>query len=102
MTIGDPPLRARTEGALTCWPMVNSLPSRAKWLPAVSTSVLRTRSEAGGRRAGSLRLVERVCESCGREDDDLVAVRPLATSVDDGVELWCPECRARHDHEPAD
>jgi hypothetical protein len=47
--------------------------------------------------------VERVCESCGGEDDDLVAVRPLGSDAGDNrIELWCPNCRARLDHEPAD
>jgi hypothetical protein len=53
-----------------------------------------------------------VCESCAREDDDLVAVHRVYLSPDtpgpDGtpaastmvdVELWCFSCRSMYPHE---
>jgi len=50
---------------------------------------------------GIVRRVERVCERCAGEDDDLVLVRaPAATAGDvpGGPELWCFECRSTADH----
>jgi hypothetical protein len=56
---------------------------------------------------------ERVCESCGREDDDLVAVRriyvtpeswdtPGSSKTMPDVEVWCFPCRTMYPHEPVD
>jgi hypothetical protein len=57
--------------------------------------------------------VERVCENCARDDDDLVAVRrvyvtpeswdrPGSARTDDALELWCFSCRSQYPHEPVD
>lgn len=54
---------------------------------------------------------ERVCESCGRDDDDLVAVRRVYVTPETwdteassktmpDVELWCFPCRTMYPHEP--
>ncbi|HEX2038436.1 MAG TPA: hypothetical protein VHF47_01755 [Acidimicrobiales bacterium] len=57
--------------------------------------------------------MERVCESCAREDDDLVVVKRVyvvpetwdtpgsATTVAE-TELWCFSCRSLYPHEVAD
>lgn len=57
--------------------------------------------------------MERVCESCAREDDDLVVVRRTyvvpeswdaegsSTTLPDG-ELWCFSCRSVYPHEVVD
>lgn len=54
--------------------------------------------------------MDRVCENCAREDDDLVVVHRLyvvpeswdtagsVTRVDD-AELWCFSCRSLYPHE---
>jgi hypothetical protein len=57
--------------------------------------------------------VERVCENCAREDDDLVTVRrvyvtpdtwetPGSARVEPSVELWCFSCRSQYPHEPVE
>ena len=56
--------------------------------------------------------MERVCERCASEDDDLVLVRapaagatPAATAGAEagaGTELWCFECRSSADHATVD
>ena len=55
--------------------------------------------------------MERVCENCARDDDDLVVVRRLyvvpgewpgeETSVTrvEETELWCFSCRSQYPHE---
>ena len=55
--------------------------------------------------------MDRVCESCAREDDDLVAVRrvyvtpeswdtPGSARTMPDVEVWCFSCRSQYPHEP--
>ena len=57
--------------------------------------------------------MERVCESCAREDDDLSLVRrvyvtpetwdtPGSSKTVPDTELWCFSCRSQYPHEPAD
>jgi hypothetical protein len=57
--------------------------------------------------------MERVCESCAREDDDLVVVKrvyvvpeswdtPGSSSTSNDTELWCFSCRSIYPHEVAD
>ena len=67
-------------------------------------------SAAGGSRECTVRKVERVCENCAREDDDLEVVHRLyvvpeswdtpgsVTKVDES-ELWCFSCRSLYPHE---
>jgi hypothetical protein len=54
--------------------------------------------------------MERVCENCAREDDDLVVVhrlyvipedwdRPQSVTRVDEAELWCFSCRSMYPHE---
>ena len=54
-----------------------------------------------------------LCGSCGRDEDDLDAVRRVyvvpeswdaeaSRTVEEGVELWCFTCRSMYPHEPAD
>lgn len=54
--------------------------------------------------------MERVCESCAREDDDLVVVRrmyvvpetwdtPGSSTTVEATELWCFSCRSLYPHE---
>jgi hypothetical protein len=54
--------------------------------------------------------MERVCENCAREDDDLVVVhrlyvvpedwdRPRSVTRVDEAELWCFSCRSMYPHE---
>jgi hypothetical protein len=68
---------------------------------------------AGDGAKCSLASVERVCENCGGEDDDLVAVHRLyvvpeswdsagGTSRVEATELWCFSCRSMYPHEVAD
>jgi hypothetical protein len=57
--------------------------------------------------------MERVCESCAREDEDLALVNRLyvvpeawdtqasVTKIDQ-AELWCFACRSMYPHEMAD
>ena len=56
---------------------------------------------------------DRVCESCAREDDELVAVRRMYVTPESwdttrseqtmpDVELWCFSCRSMYPHELAD
>ena len=57
--------------------------------------------------------MERVCENCAGEDDELALVRRTyvvpeswdtpgsATTMPD-TELWCWSCRSQYPHEPAD
>lgn len=57
--------------------------------------------------------MDRVCENCAREDDDLVVVHRLyvvpeswdqagsVTRVDES-ELWCFSCRSLYPHEVAE
>lgn len=58
-------------------------------------------------------MAERVCESCAREDDDLVAVRRMYVTPEswdterkektlDEVEVWCFPCRSMYPHELAE
>jgi hypothetical protein len=55
---------------------------------------------------GSVRGVERVCERCAGDDDDLELVRSPGQNGAAGTgaegELWCFECRAAADHVPLD
>ena len=57
--------------------------------------------------------MERVCESCAREDDDLSTVRrvyvtpeswdtPGSSTRVEEPELWCFSCRSIYPHEVAD
>ena len=57
--------------------------------------------------------MDRVCENCAREDDELVLVRrvyvtpdswdtPGSSRTQPGTELWCFSCRTQYPHEPAD
>ena len=53
--------------------------------------------------------MERVCERCAGEDEELVLVRrPPATAVPGAgagappTELWCFDCRTEHAHEVVD
>lgn len=54
--------------------------------------------------------MELVCDSCGREDDDLASVRRVYVTPDSwdtpgssrtmpGPELWCFPCRTMYPHE---
>ncbi len=54
--------------------------------------------------------MERVCENCAREDDDLATVhrlyvspgswdQPAATTRVEQTELWCFSCRSMYPHE---
>jgi len=45
--------------------------------------------------------VERVCERCAGEDDDLALVRSRAEEAD-GAQLWCFACRSSADHDVLD
>lgn len=57
--------------------------------------------------------MDRICENCAREDDDLVLVHRMyvvpeawdtpgsSTTLDD-TELWCFSCRSQYPHEPAE
>ncbi|MDQ6909266.1 MAG: hypothetical protein M3Z84_00535 [Actinomycetota bacterium] len=45
--------------------------------------------------------MDRVCESCASEDDDLVAVWPDEPPVPN-PELWCAACRAERQHDLSD
>jgi hypothetical protein len=57
--------------------------------------------------------MERVCENCAREDDDLVLVirvyvvpeswdTAASTTTVPGSELWCFSCRSMYPHEVVD
>lgn len=57
--------------------------------------------------------MERVCENCAGEDDELVAVHrlyvvpdswdtPGSTTRVEETELWCFSCRSLYPHEPAE
>ena len=68
---------------------------------------------AGGSRQCTVPSVDRVCENCAGEDDELVLVRRLyvvpeswdtpgsVTRVEE-PELWCFSCRSLYPHEVAD
>ena len=68
---------------------------------------------AGGPGQCTVRRVDRVCENCAGEDDELVLVRRLyvvpeswdtpgsVTRVEE-PELWCFSCRSLYPHEVAD
>jgi hypothetical protein len=45
-----------------------------------------------------------VCESCAGEEDDDQLAPVWSTDGDSGdsPQLWCPACRDRYNHEPAD
>src|SRR5438067_12896008 len=101
MTSGSPPLqalRARTAGTVTIAALLpRPAPPR---LPAMDRSV-------------TCRPMERVCESCAREDDDLAVVHRLDVVPEDcdtpgsitrveETELWCFSCRTMYPHEPLD
>jgi len=57
--------------------------------------------------------VDRVCENCAREDDDLVLVNrvyvvpeswdtPGSSTTMPDAELWCFSCRSLYPHEAVD
>jgi hypothetical protein len=57
--------------------------------------------------------VERACENCAGDGDELMLVRrvyvvpeswdtPGSSSTVDEAELWCFSCRSQYPHEPAD
>jgi hypothetical protein len=49
--------------------------------------------------------VERACERCAGDDEELVLVRRAGAAGagrDDNTELWCQGCRAEHAHEVVD
>ena len=49
--------------------------------------------------------MERVCESCGGEDEELVLVRgagPDGSADGAPTELWCFACRSERPHEVVD
>jgi hypothetical protein len=49
--------------------------------------------------------VDRVCERCAGEDDDLVLVRapvPGGETADGAGELWCFDCRSSAEHVAVD
>jgi hypothetical protein len=61
-------------------------------------------------RSGTFGKVERVCENCGGEDDELVLVQrvyvvpeswdtPASSTKVDEAELWCFSCRSQYPHE---
>jgi hypothetical protein len=61
----------------------------------------------------SVPCIERVCENCAREDDDLVAVHrvyltpeswdaPASSQTVPDVEVWCFSCRSQYPHETHD
>jgi len=79
-----------------------SSPSSANRLPADTPSVLSPGVESPANSTGPA-----VCESCAREDDDLVAVRRVYLSEGEPtvlpqVELWCFACRTMYPHEEVD
>ena len=56
--------------------------------------------------------MDRVCENCARDDDDLATVHrvyltpetwdtPGSSRTELAVELWCFSCRSQYPHEPA-
>ena len=58
-------------------------------------------------------MTTRACESCAREDDDLVVVHrlyvvpeswdtPGSVSKVESTELWCFSCRSMYPHQEAD
>ena len=58
-------------------------------------------------------MLERACENCARDDDDLVAVHrvyvipeswdtPGSSQKVDEVELWCFSCRSQYPHAVVD
>ena len=57
--------------------------------------------------------MDRICENCAREDDDLIVVRrmyvvpeswdtPASSTTLEETELWCFSCRSQYPHEPAE
>lgn len=57
--------------------------------------------------------VDRACENCGGEDDDLVLVHrvyvvpeswdsPGSTTTMEEAELWCFSCRSQYPHQAVD
>ncbi len=57
--------------------------------------------------------MERVCESCAREEDDLAVVKrvyvvpeswdtPSSSTTTSDTELWCFSCRSLYPHEVAE
>ena len=57
--------------------------------------------------------MERVCENCARDDDDLVVVRRTyvvpeswdtagSSTTEEAAELWCFTCRSMYPHEVVD
>jgi hypothetical protein len=61
-------------------------------------------------RSGTFGKVERACENCGGEDDELVLVQrvyvvpeswdtPASSTKVDEAELWCFSCRSQYPHE---
>jgi hypothetical protein len=64
-------------------------------------------------RSGTFGKVERACENCAGDDDELVLVHRVyvvpeswdtpasATKVTD-AELWCFSCRSQYPHEAVD
>jgi len=68
---------------------------------------------AGGSLSVLSLPVERVCENCAGEDDDLVVVHrlyvvpdswdsPGSTTRVEETELWCFSCRSLYPHEPGE
>ena len=57
--------------------------------------------------------MDRICENCAREDDELVLVHriyvvpeswdtPASSTTLDERELWCFSCRSQYPHDVAD
>lgn len=75
-----------------------------------SFPVQRPTAAGGTSSVCSVGAVDRVCENCAREDDDLAVVHRLyvvpeswdtagsVTRVDES-ELWCFSCRSMYPHE---
>src|SRR4051812_6600874 len=104
MTSGAAPaatFRARTAGAVTREP-IEEPPCRPapQWLPADLLRIPITFGPMSGD----------TCESCGRDDDDLVRVRRVyvtpeawdtegRTEVQAEIEAWCFSCRTHYPHQ---
>jgi hypothetical protein len=57
--------------------------------------------------------MERICENCARDDDDMATVHrvylipetwdtPGSSRTEAAIELWCFSCRSQYPHELAD
>jgi hypothetical protein len=82
-------------------------------LPHVSLLPVQRHPAAGGNRKRTITAVERVCENCAGEDDELIAVHrlyvvpeswdnPGSTTRIEETELWCFSCRSLYPHEPVE